>query len=150
MSRGRQVDVRRTSRRDSFRGWKHFTKIPFEEKASSFDGCNCWGFLALIYRVKYKIRLKLFHEKYINSRDRHKIKKLLEKDYDDWIPVKVPQEGDVAKIRLRGSPFHIAIYIGKGRMMHIESCTTYPSISRVDSLLWRNRILGYYRHKDMF
>ncbi len=61
------------------------------------------------------------------------------------VQVDNPKEGDLIIIRSR--PWHIAIVIGDGLMLHNYSKSSNSCIEEYNSARWKNRIEGFYRYK---
>jgi len=63
-----------------------------------------------------------------------------------WSPVRdAPREGDAALFRIRGHALHVGYVLDRHRMLHIED-DTGSRIERLDGLLWKPRLEGFYRH----
>ena len=117
-----------------------FVGIPFVLGGRDFNGCDCWGLLRLAYKEFYHIDLPLLN---INAVVSEQIKE------QNWLPrIGKATSGDVLTIRVNGWPIHIALVIDNALMLH----TTENSNSRIERFLvplWKDRIVGLYRHPQV-
>lgn len=110
-----------------------------------FQGDNpCWGLFQAAFNDCFGIDLPLGADySYKNPRDASVA--LLE-GCKNWMEVQLGKEqpGDGILIR----PCHVAIVLRRGWMLNCrEGVGTV--IERYDCRLWRNSILGIYRHADL-
>lgn len=121
--------------------------IPFKEKGRDDSGYDCWGLVCAVYKTEVGIILPSFDDQYekISSK---KVPRLFERHAKKWINVDVgsEKEFDVALLRLNGRPWHVAVVIGYGRMLHIMNGINVCS-EKYRNALWSNRIVGFYRYK---
>ena len=123
-----------------------YSNIPFSEKGRDYSGCDCWGIPYLIYRDMLGIELPLYSESYQNTEDEKELGRLTGEEKADWCEVETPLPFDIVLIRLKGQPMHVGVVIGGGRFIHCMQDTN-TSIERLNSPMWRDRIVGYYRRK---
>jgi cell wall-associated NlpC family hydrolase len=118
--------------------------IPFKSKGRDRNGIDCWGLVRLIYRERLNIELPSYIDEYGHACSDDVIKVVAAHE-KEWAKVGKERTWDLVLLRIKGMPRHIGIVIGRKVMIHIwsgiDSCT-----ERYDSLLWRNRILGFYRY----
>lgn len=124
-----------------------YVNIPFSERGSSHQGCNCWGLVRLWKREQMGEDLPSYDEFYTDTEDlaaAHLIQEV--KDQDQWIPLEAgtEKEGDVILLRIKGLPWHIGVVAGKGRMLHVE-LGAESVIEPYNGLKWNKRIIGFYR-----
>jgi cell wall-associated NlpC family hydrolase len=64
------------------------------------------------------------------------------------IPVAEARPGDGLLFRVAGEECHVAVYIGDRQFLHVrrkvEACR-----ESLDSVLWKRRLLGVYRHEAL-
>jgi cell wall-associated NlpC family hydrolase len=64
-----------------------------------------------------------------------------------WDKIQSPKLHDLVVFNIGGYPVHVGVMIDSKRFIHAhESCGI--AIESVESVKWRNRINGYYRHRD--
>lgn len=129
---------------------KDFSKyigIEFEQRGRGprFD---CWGLAVKVLDDEFGIsNLPSLASEYTESRDRA-VPGLFDREIaDSWRPVENPEPGDVAVFNMAGLPAHVGVMIDKKRMIHTikgaASC-----IERIDSLRWKGKFEGFYRHEQ--
>jgi cell wall-associated NlpC family hydrolase len=122
-----------------------YIQVPFLEKGRSKEGWDCWGLAFVIYKDVLGIHLPLYIEDYVSTGQKDLLGNLITEEKRKWQQVDQPQKFDLMIIRLRGRPMHIGLYLGGGKFIQaLEKSGTV--IERVDSIAWKNRILGYYRY----
>lgn len=121
-----------------------YAAIPFAEKGRDMTGCDCWGIVYLVYRDLLGIELPLYTEKYQNTEDEKVLAAAINGEKVKWEEVETPEAGNVVLMRLKGQPMHVGVFIGGGMFIHCLSGSG-TVIERVNSITWRNRIVGYYR-----
>ena len=120
--------------------------IPFKDKGRDFDGCDCWGLIRLIYKNEFNINLPEYLDAYVSTANRKSVAEFADAEKLNWIAVTSrPSFGDVILFRIYGLPMHIGMAIGKRQMIHILKGAD-SGVERFDNLIWKNRILGVYRH----
>ena len=89
--------------------------IPWVNRASSFDACDCWGLVLLYYKEVLNINLptvKGFTEK-------EDFLHCYESGVKQWEEVKAPIEQGLAFTSYKGGkPTHVGVCIGKGLALH--------------------------------
>jgi cell wall-associated NlpC family hydrolase len=63
-----------------------------------------------------------------------------------WLGVKTPQKFDAILIRLKGQPMHCGVYLDNDLFIHCLKGSNV-TIESINSAMWKNRILGYYRYE---
>ena len=61
-----------------------------------------------------------------------------------WLKVDLPKASDVVCLTLAGQPLHTGLVLERGRFLHVLPRTT-SRIDRLDGIVWRSRIEGFYR-----
>jgi cell wall-associated NlpC family hydrolase len=133
LTRTREIDVSK------------FSKIPFSEKGRNFSGCNCHGLVQVIYSVNLNVQLPAYHDEYDTLEDREELSRLVEQGKVDWREVESPEPYDLILFRLRSMPTHLGVYIGKGKFIHCMR-DSGTSVEKLNSIVWKERVVGYYRH----
>ena len=123
-----------------------YAVVPFAEKGRSPAGCDCWGLVYMIFKELRDIELPLYVEDYANTEDAKELGRLIGKEKMAWAEVDRPQPFDVVVARLKGQPMHVGLYIGNGKMIHCMAGSG-TSVEKLNSITWRDRIVGYYRHQ---
>ena len=127
---------------------KKYVGIPFAYKGRTPAGADCYGLICLVYRNEYHIVLADYL--YDDNPNRNDIARLFYdgKSSPSWRMVVFHQPDDIVLFHTQGVPFHCGLIIDDQYMLHtsekIESC-----IERFTRPEWRNRILAFYRHKEM-
>lgn len=124
--------------------------IPFDEKGSTHEGCSCWGLVHLVYKEQFGIHVPTYVDDYKSVADWKRLTELISKHgvLPIWHEIAVPACGDVVLLRIRNRPIHVGIYVEESFMLHIDPDVT-ACIDRLNAIMWRNRILGYYRHQEL-
>jgi len=121
--------------------------IPYRNKGRDLLGADCWGLLRLFYLNEIGILLPTYDDLYVDAFDKISTSAAIQDFANDWVKVDIPQYGDGIKLRLMGHPCHVGVYLGNAEFLHTQ--TGHNScIDRLDSVKWRHRIEGYYRHKS--
>ncbi len=123
-----------------------YASIPFVEKGRDITGCDCWGIVFLIFRDFFDIELPTYLEDYTSTEDEKVLGAVIaEHKRFNWEEVFIPEQFDVVLFRLKGQPMHVGVYVGEGRFVHCIQ-KSGVSVEKVNSIVWRNRIVGYYRY----
>lgn len=122
-----------------------FIGIPFKNRQSSFDQCDCFGLVRLVYKETQGKIIKQPQSSAFHSR-------LIEEEYlaeisKNWKEVKDPLNGDVVAMAhdplLPNVVQHFGIFLGGGKMLH----TLRGVGSHVCRLnVYTYCIKGYYRY----
>lgn len=120
--------------------------LPFKEKGRGPDGYDCYGLILLVMESEHGITgLPDFGDQYESTTDKLNIPMLAEREKLNWTKVERPQEGDVVLLNILRQPLHCGIMIDGQNFLHvtkdINSC-----IESTRSMLWKNRINGFYRY----
>jgi len=137
----------------SLNRWGDYVGIPFVEGAADPTGCDCWGLVRFIYATNFGIIL----DKYADVSPRE-LRKVAEKMRDgarsdpQWTRVESDEVEpyDVCLMRVQSSSLvaHAGIMTDRRHVLHVEQATR-SCIVPIDHQLYRNRIVGFYRHRDM-
>lgn len=122
-----------------------YIDIHFTEKGRGMAGCDCWGLVFLIYRDLLDTELPLYLDSYQNTADEKVVSAAIRNEKVNWEEVDKAQPGNVVLIRLKGQPMHVGVYLGNGRFIHCLDKVGVV-IEKVNSITWRDRIVGYYKY----
>jgi cell wall-associated NlpC family hydrolase len=126
-----------------------YISIPFQNRGRSFDGCDCWGLVRLVYMNEYKTHLLSFVDAYQSSSDGEKVRDIVlaGKALVSNVQKAVPEYGDVVVFNIRGNPCHVGIYVGNNRVLHVMR-NTDSVCERLNSPRLKGRIEGYYEIRE--
>lgn len=122
-----------------------FRDIPFKDKGRDYNGCDCWGFLRLVFKDHFGIELLDHNDDYENIKDRHSIVAVVNEELPDWIEVDRPECGNVVLVRCRGLPVHVGVMINRKQMLHIMEGIE-STVERLDSVIWKDKVKRYYSY----
>jgi cell wall-associated NlpC family hydrolase len=119
--------------------------VPWVDKGRSFAGWDCWGLIVLLYREVFRVGLPSYEAFSCVTNDRSAIRTMIS-EAKKWIPIPGGQEkpGDIIALR----PLHTGVVYKRGRMIHCLP-KTLTCLEHYNGILWRNRLIGYYRHADL-
>ena len=120
--------------------------IPFQEKGRDFSGLDCWGLVRLIYDQEFDIKLPSFAEQYNDTNDSEHLQDLIAQYKEGWEPCEA-QEGHLVLFRLLGAESHVGICIDETRFIHVRENQSVV-IENLDSPMWKNRIVGFFKYKE--
>lgn len=127
---------------------ERFVGIRYANRGRDIEtGLDCWGLLRAFYKDVLDIELPTYENAYQDSNEMNQTVQAIryEKRDDTWVKVTSPAYGDGVLLRIAGHPCHVGIYLGDGRMLH--TLTGHDSaIDCLDSVRWKNRVDGYFRH----
>ncbi len=128
----------------------YYANIPYVDNGRDEKGVDCWGLTRLFYKKEFGISLPSYTEEYTSPKEKLEVSNAIKKHKIDWIEIPAGEElfGDVIILRLAGYPLHIGIVISSEMMLHtlkkIGTC-----VEAYNSKMWKNRIFGFVRHKEM-
>jgi len=120
--------------------------IPYVDFGRDANGFDCWGLVMQIYKDK-GITLKDYA--YESPEDVKNNESIYKDQYliGDWRKESEPSEGDIIVFNIAGYPSHVGVIIDKYRFIHAhKSCGV--AIEKINSVRWRNRVHGFYSHRD--
>lgn len=113
-------------------------------------GLDCWGLLRHVYATKLGILLPSFADEYEDATDRAETVAVMNRCAGaDWVRVDIPKVGDGVRLRVDGDPSHVAVYVGRGLILHAQAGTD-SVIEELFGLRWNKRIAGIYRHAKLY
>jgi len=121
----------------------------------SLGGLDCWGFAALLTKRQFGKEVPLWEGVgFTDTTDMFQSRKIAKElalfmanHEDPWLAISPEKRevGDWILLRAIGFPIHVGVYVGGEWFLHIEHKTS-SCASRLDSIEWRNRVIGYYRY----
>ena len=128
----------------------HYIGLPFKERGRDMTGLDCWGLVRLVLHEQLDIQVPSYAHYYVSSTSEKQIGPLVRRESLNWKRVAVENSacGDVLILRMRGQPMHAALVLDHQYMLHIERGIN-SVLERYDSMRWRNRIVGVFRHQEM-
>lgn len=112
---------------------------------------DCWSLIRTVYQEQFGLNLPSYAESYATATDAEEIGQLVRGEAQTiWhsIPLREAQEGDVLVLRIKGQPCHCAVVVMPPLFLHIHQGIN-AALERWDSLKWRDRISGLYRHEEL-
>lgn len=128
-----------------------FIGLPYADKGRDRSGCDCWGFVRMVYADVAGIALPDYSMAYTRPGDHASVANAVESGLrDGWERVERPQTLDLLILRIAGRPWHCAVMVGAGMFMHCpppgrNGHQSFSCIERLDSPQWAKRIEGFYR-----
>jgi len=121
-----------------------YVGIPFKEKTSSFEGCDCWGLVRLFYREEYGIKLTDFTDRYTDTSDLN-IALIIREEQGNVRETENPREGDILVFKFMGEPLHVGIWLSEDKMLHVMNGIN-ASIEKHSKRQWQQRLEGVYTY----
>ena len=121
--------------------------LTFKERGRDRDGLDCWGLVRLVLSEQFNVDAPSYAADYYSVNNEQHIFHLIRTHLGFWHPVYPSQAGDCILLRINKQPSHIGIVVANNWMLHILSNSTV-SLERLDSLRWKRRIVGFYRHEE--
>lgn len=129
---------------------QRYVGLPFRAHGRDRSGVDCWGLVRLAYGETWGIELPSLAEGYQDIRDRGGIRACVDGETPQWQPVSGRgRAGDVALLRLRGVPLHVGLLLDGRRFLHADHGAGSVVLERLDGAVWRDRLLGLYRHPEV-
>lgn len=122
-----------------------YIMIPYENKGRTFEGCDCWGLVRLVYENEFGMSLPFFSEYYSDASEGKKVAEALRegKEVISYEEKENPEYGDVIIFNIKGNPCHVGIYVGRGRVLHVLKGTN-SVLEKLNSMRLKGRVEGYY------
>lgn len=120
--------------------------LPYADKGRGPDAWDCWGLIRAVLHAQFGHALPSYADDYIAASDHRSVTAAVQAGLlDGWRAVARPKAGDIVILNVGNRPWHCGLVVADNLFLHAQPRTT-SSIERLDSLQWRNRIEGYYRH----
>jgi cell wall-associated NlpC family hydrolase len=131
------------------RDFTRYVGIPYKDKGTDpATGLDCWQLVRYFYAQELGVTVPDYMALYDSSLDPISSSGAIVKAIPDWRPREgEPVFGDVLVFRIAKGPWHCAVYVGDGLMLHIDEGHN-SVIEKVQSIRWRDRIYGTYRWRS--
>jgi cell wall-associated NlpC family hydrolase len=106
--------------------------------------------MRLVYAEQFNVDLPSFIGEYEDVHDKVSIAEIYEGYHRYWRAISASEArlGDAVVMRLKGLPIHFGIMLAPGRFLHVlEGLNSV--IEKTKAPLWKDRIVGYWRHEGM-
>lgn len=130
-----------------------YVGIPFKDHGNTFEGCDCYGLVSLIYKNEFGILLPQVGDIYKNAYSRKEVHFAVNSHVNnlDWcidVTDKKPYRPfDMLVFRIAGTDHHVGLYIRDGYMIHIiDGCNS--GIERYSGVRWGRQFHRVIRHRD--
>lgn len=119
---------------------------PFKEKGRGPDGYDCWGLVRTVLDEMFSISgLPDYVDSYTSTGDKHSVAAAVCAGLaDGWRKVPEATAGTLVILKLAGRPWHCAIAVNREWMLHAVMGSNV-CLERIDSMVWNDRIEGYYK-----
>lgn len=125
-----------------------YVGLPWKARGVDKLGLDCKGLVYMVYREEFGIELDVFANADYKMSKIGILETLKQNDYHkNWSEIDKPKEGDVIVLLTMGIPAHLGVVLDGGKMLHIQAGKT-SNIESYRSLLWKNKIDGFYRHSE--
>lgn len=129
-------------------GWDRFIGIAHRDGGRDRSGCDCWGLVRLVYAERLGIVLPSYADGYASTDERAEIAALVAggRMSGVWRAVDRAQEFDALLFRVGPHASHIAVAVDARHMLHVHAKAASVITPQRDPM-WRNRLVGVYRHE---
>ena len=121
--------------------------IPYKLHSWGFDGCDCYGLIALIYKNELGIKLPRYDESYSAKSDSNELAKIYEAEVKRWKEISKPEVGCVVYFVVAGSPKHVGIVVDDKHFVHNLKSPQSSMMSDFTSSKWKDRLIGFYKYE---
>lgn len=134
-------------------GWAgEYVGIPYARHGRTREGADCWAIPMLIFKERYGIELPSYDQMYTSYAEEEEVRAMLRGEGSPWrkIELSAAKEGDVVWFRNPGSEaVHVGMMLDGDKFIHNGRHTLYSTIERISNPVWRNLVVGFYRHGEM-
>ena len=123
-----------------YKKYEQYVGLPYEKPL------GCFRLVQRIYKEQFDVNMPDFVEGLDDTDYLAKAKVFKKALGENCIEVHTPKEGDIIVFKDRNHPSHIGIVLQNKLMIHAPNVNETTRIERYNSLLWRNRIEGFYRY----
>lgn len=129
-----------------------YVGIPFKDHGDTFEGCDCYGLVKLIYREEFGLLLPEVGDLYTSAYQRYQVDNTLSAHINyDWCK-KVPKEEqynpfDMLVFRIAGTDHHVGLYIREGFMLHVIEGSD-SGVERYTGVRWSRQLHRVIRHRE--
>jgi len=124
--------------------------IPFTPHGRTRDGADCYGLVTLFYALVMKAPLPPLSGLMREVENPRAVGPVMTAHARGplWRRVDRPAFGDVIAFGTPTLFYHVGLYLRPGLMLHTRKGTD-STPERYDGPLWRPRLQGFFRHKDL-
>jgi len=122
---------------------RKYIGLEYEDTCRGPTKFDCWGLVVWVYKHEFGMDVG---EDIVYDSKLAKIKQFRD-NFSSWTKVENPIEGDGTMFLLSGKIPHCGIYIGDGKMLHIDE-GLMSCIQRMNDIKWKSRFEGYYRYSN--
>jgi cell wall-associated NlpC family hydrolase len=119
--------------------------IPYVNDGRCRKGLDCYGLVHLFHKEFLGIEIPSLSGVSSGQIMVDDLTAMVESESSIWSEISKPTTGDVILFH-SGRSRHVGIVFSEGYMIHTVSGTT-ACIEKYDSIRWRSKIIGHYRHK---
>jgi cell wall-associated NlpC family hydrolase len=122
--------------------------IPYQTHGRSHQGADCWGLLEMVQREQLGSLWPPYEGvDWFKGQRPANVGEAAVRYASMFTPVApgCEQLGDGILIRMRGHPFHCALVLAPGWMLHTHEAAG-SCVENYHSMLWERRISGFYRY----
>lgn len=119
--------------------------IPFKDKGRDRKGIDCWGLISMILQERFNVVLPDLE--YETTSDAEECSKTLAAGNwrRNWQVARVPSEGCVVVLMVRGFPGHVGLMVDGLNFIHAMPGAG-ASVASIDDPYWRDKVAGCYRY----
>lgn len=124
-----------------------YVGVPFKGFGRTPAAWDCWGVIYHIYKTHFGIEVPTYRSDYSNAEDLEEVNQLTRQERGRWNKIDAGDErfGDVVLCRSGDAFCHVGLVVERPNMLHVERGIT-TIVESYTGLLWKNRIVGFYRH----
>lgn len=124
-----------------------YIDVPFRADGRDRSGLDCWGLVYLVYRERLGVELPRYPGVFTDQSEAtlRRIAALMDEERRRYVEVSVPQEYDLVLMRKGELHGHVGLFVPRHDVLHIYAGVNSTRHS-LNSIHWRNRIVGYFRH----
>ncbi len=126
-----------------------YVGIPFLDGGDTREGCDCWGLIRLIYDERFSIDLPEYND--VSAHDLRRVSREMLAGSNDatWREVTSPRAFDVVLMRVFSGALiaHVGVVVSEAQFLHVEKATD-AAVVPFDHSMYRDRIVGFRRHRD--
>lgn len=130
--------------------WSDFVGIPHCDLGRDRAGADCYGLLRLVYAEALGVDLPSFIGPYASCAEHAEIEALLAGQVvaGPWRPVDRIKPYDALLFRVGQHDCHLGVAVDRTRMLHVHARSRSVIVPRSDPM-WRDRLVGAYRHEAL-
>jgi cell wall-associated NlpC family hydrolase len=124
--------------------------LPFKDRGRDRGGLDCWGLVWMVKREQFGEEIPSYSGDYADASDREEIGRLIRDEVNmRWRRLTDAEVriGEVILLRRESEPGHVGIIVDlePRAFLHVHvGADAYTA--RCGAIMWRNRILGFYRY----